>query len=201
MHVYLPLARHPCFGEYSFDLKLDSLMERKRDLNRRVLAPTTATSEDVSELYRSTMKEAHDAAAAPGTPGVEINFDLLEPPKFEEWVLWQLGKSGYNTRCTPRSGDRGADGLAVSPVGDKQHTIIVQCKHTQPDATCGRAAVEEVLRAIPHYEIRGTPIPMVVTNAANFSAEAKRLAREKGVRLVDRRNLTRLQMMNIDWLH
>ena len=61
VHVYLPLARHPRFGDYSFDLKLDSLMERKRDMNRRVLAPGGATGGDVRDLYRSTMTEASGA--------------------------------------------------------------------------------------------------------------------------------------------
>ena len=58
VHVYLPLARHPQFGDYSFDLKLDGLIERKREMNRRVLAPTAATPADVSSLFRSTMAEA-----------------------------------------------------------------------------------------------------------------------------------------------
>ena len=55
VHVYLPLAMHPSFGDYSFDLKLDSLMANKRDMNRQVLAPATATSRDVGDLYRDTM--------------------------------------------------------------------------------------------------------------------------------------------------
>ena len=50
-HVYLPLARHPRFAEYSFDLKLDNLLQRKRDMNRRVLAPTAASAEDFKGLY------------------------------------------------------------------------------------------------------------------------------------------------------
>ena len=58
VHVYLPIARHPDFGDYSFDIKLDSLMDGKREMNRRVLAPTSATKEDVSALYRATMTEA-----------------------------------------------------------------------------------------------------------------------------------------------
>lgn len=58
VHVYLPLARHPRFGDFSFDLKLDSLMDHKRDMNRRVLAPGTANRRDVRELYRTTMEEA-----------------------------------------------------------------------------------------------------------------------------------------------
>ena len=57
VHVYLPIARHPRFGDYSFDVKLDSLMEGKREMNRRVLAPTAATKEDVSRLYTATMTE------------------------------------------------------------------------------------------------------------------------------------------------
>ena len=60
VHVYVPLAKHPQFGDYSFDLKLDSLMERKREMNRRVLAPAAATGADVQELYRSTMTEASE---------------------------------------------------------------------------------------------------------------------------------------------
>lgn len=56
VHVYLPLARHPRFEEYSFDLKLDSLMEQKREMNRQVLAPAAPTGGDVKDLYRSTMR-------------------------------------------------------------------------------------------------------------------------------------------------
>ena len=192
VHVYLPLARHPRFGEYSFDLKLDNLMERKRERNRRVLAPTAATGGDVNDLFRSTMTAARESQV-PDLPEVQIETDLLEPDAFEVWVLRQLAEAGYDTRRTPRSGDRGADGLAMSLAGDDTHTIIVQCKHTQPDAKCGRPAVEEVVRAISQYEIRGTPIPMVVTNAADFTADAKRLARQKCVRLVDRSDLLKLR--------
>ena len=192
VHVYLPLARHPRFGEYSFDLKLDSLMERKRERNRHVLAPTAATEGDVNDLYRSTMTAARGSQVS-DMPEAQIDIDLLEPEAFEARVLRQLAEAGYDTRRTPRSGDRGADGLAVSHVGDDQHTIVLQCKHTQPDATCGRAAVEEVVRAIPQYEIRGDPIPMVVTNAADFTPDARRLARRERVQMVDRHNLLQLR--------
>ena len=119
--------------------------------------------------------------------------DLLEPEAFEAWVLSQLAEAGYQTRRTPRSGDGGADGLALSPKDDENHTIVVQCKHTQPEGTCGQAAVEEVLRAIPRYDIRGEPTPMVVTNAASFTADAKRLARRERVQLVARDGLSQLR--------
>ena len=196
VHVYLPIARHPDFGEYSFDIKLDSLMEGKREMNRRVLAPTATTNEDVSDLYRTTMTEARGGASVPPQPIDRTNIDQLEPEAFEEWVMRQLQAAGYDTRRTPRSGDCGADGLAVSPAGGDQHTIVVQCKHTQQqDAKCGPKAVEEVLHSVPAYEeaIRGDARPMVVTNGAGFTAEAQRLAVAKRVRLVDRRDLPRLR--------
>ena len=58
VHVYLPIARHPRFGDFSFDLKLHELIERKRRVNRRVLAPTAATDADVRALFRSTTTDA-----------------------------------------------------------------------------------------------------------------------------------------------
>ncbi len=196
VHVYLPIARHPEFGDYSFDIKLDSLMEGKREMNRRVLAPTAATKEDVSNLYQTTMTEARDSASGPPHPVDRTNIDQLEPEAFEAWVLRQLQIAGYDTRRTPRSRDCGADGLAVSCAGGDQHTIVVQCKHTQQqDAKCGPKAVEEVLHSLPAYEeaIRGDVRPMVVTNGAGFTAAAKRLAAVNCVRLVDRNNLSRLR--------
>ena len=67
VHVYLPLAIHPRFGEYSFDVKLHDLMERKREMNRRVLAPTSLSQGERHDLYRTTITEAR-AIDAPETP-------------------------------------------------------------------------------------------------------------------------------------
>lgn len=192
VQVYLPIARHPDFGDHSFDMKLDSLMEGKREMNRRVLAPTAATKEDVSDLYRTTITEAR------GTDGTLDRIDVMEPEAFEDWVLGELAEAGYDTLKTPRSGDRGADGLAISDAGTDQHTIVVQCKHTQPDAKCGPTAVEEVLRSIAAYEdeIQGSPRPMVVTNAAGFTRDAELLARQEDVQLIARHDLSQLRTLN-----
>ncbi len=192
VQVYLPIARHPDFGDHSFDMKLDSLMEGKREMNRRVLAPTAATKEDMSDLYRTTI------TAARGSDGTLDRIDVMEPEAFEEWVLGELAQTGYDTRKTPRSGDRGADGLAVYPAENGQHTIVVQCKHTQPDAKCGRSAIEEVVRSVPAYEdtIVGNPRPMVVTNAAGFTRDAELLARQKDVQLVARQGLSQLRTLS-----
>ncbi len=192
VHVYLPLARHPVFGENCFDLRLHSLMNRKREMNRRVLAPASASDGDVRDLYRSTLteprREVRDASE------FSDDFDLLEPTAFEKWVLEQLGKAGYDVQHTPRSHDRGADGLVTLRVTDETHTIIVQCKHTQQSgAKCRGDAIKEVLRSISSYNIVGDTRPIVVTNAVGFTREAVRIARRKGVLLVDRGSLSRLR--------
>lgn len=55
VHVHTVLAVHPEYRERSFDVQLAHLLERKRALNRAVLAPTQPTDAEMEELYRSTV--------------------------------------------------------------------------------------------------------------------------------------------------
>lgn len=55
VHVHHVLAEHPQFGEHSFDLRLAALLERKRELNRTVLAPALAGNADLEDLYAETV--------------------------------------------------------------------------------------------------------------------------------------------------
>jgi hypothetical protein len=48
------MAIHPKFGDSSFDLKLNALLERKRTLSRDMLAPPV-TDSDTSELFGQTV--------------------------------------------------------------------------------------------------------------------------------------------------
>jgi hypothetical protein len=56
VHIHHVLAVHPQIGDRSFDLRLASLLDRKRGLNRAVLAPAGATDGDLQELYRETVE-------------------------------------------------------------------------------------------------------------------------------------------------
>jgi hypothetical protein len=56
--VHHVLAVHPEYGDHSFDVRLASLLDRKRDLNRTVLEPPAATSQDLESLYRETVEVA-----------------------------------------------------------------------------------------------------------------------------------------------
>lgn len=51
--VHVPIARHPRFGDSSFDVKLDALLERKRTLSCDMLAPPV-TEGDAEYLYQTT---------------------------------------------------------------------------------------------------------------------------------------------------
>ncbi len=50
VHIYYPMAVLPDSPEHSFDLQLQKLMERKRDLARNLLAPPAFSKEDYSQL-------------------------------------------------------------------------------------------------------------------------------------------------------
>ena len=54
VHVYLPLALFPDNKDYSFDVNLHNLLERKRDLSRTVLAPAVASDKDLGGLFDDT---------------------------------------------------------------------------------------------------------------------------------------------------
>ncbi|WP_420226882.1 DEAD/DEAH box helicase [Pigmentiphaga litoralis] len=50
VHIYYPMAVLPDTPEHSFDLQLQMLMERKRNLARNLLAPPAFTKEDYAQL-------------------------------------------------------------------------------------------------------------------------------------------------------
>ncbi len=55
--VHLPIAVHPDYGEASFDVRLDALLERKRQLSRDMLMPPVADG-DVVALFGQTTGRA-----------------------------------------------------------------------------------------------------------------------------------------------
>lgn len=54
--VYYPIARHPGFGDASFDVSLDRLLDRKRKLSRDLLVPAES-EDDYRELFAAAVGE------------------------------------------------------------------------------------------------------------------------------------------------
>ena len=48
--VHLPFAVHPDLGEKSFDINLNRLLESKRELSRRLMAPATTSNSELNDL-------------------------------------------------------------------------------------------------------------------------------------------------------
>jgi SNF2 family DNA or RNA helicase len=53
--IHVPLAIHPLFGEQSFDVKLDALLERKRNLSRHMLCPPESKN-DLDSLFGEVIR-------------------------------------------------------------------------------------------------------------------------------------------------
>lgn len=194
VHVYYPIAIHPEYGEYSFDIRLNDLLTKKRKLNRAVLAPTAPSKRDMEALYNLTVTDAHrEGATTEKVTDLEA-IDAMEPIAFEEWVLKQLAKAGYRVRKTPYQ-DGGADGVAYREVFGESHAVFIQCKHTQGEGHCDHHAVEEVIRSRERYDqVKADSVLMlVVTNAYGFTKKARQTAKDRGVELIDRRELRKLQ--------
>ena len=56
--VHLPLARHPTYGEDSFDMKLDMLLADKRALSRYMLA-SPVKDNDAADLFKATTGQSY----------------------------------------------------------------------------------------------------------------------------------------------
>lgn len=55
--VHVPIALHPDYGEASFDVKLDALLEYKRQLSQHMFLPAVSDG-DVEALFRQTTEQA-----------------------------------------------------------------------------------------------------------------------------------------------
>ncbi|MEO5334535.1 MAG: SNF2-related protein [Magnetococcus sp. YQC-5] len=178
--VYYPMAVHPGIGESSFDIKLNALLEKKRDLSRDLLVPPLA-GEDQSTLFRETIGsiDGRERSVEDLDPD---ELDRMTPEQFENWVLRRLQTSGYRSQRTPRSGDGGADGIAVhSQTGE---FLIIQCKHRQGHY-CDASPVDALLQARTVYRQDNIRM-MAVTTARSFTPQAQERAIRHGIELITR---------------
>ena len=67
VHVYLPSAVHPMFGDSSFDVMLHGLLEEKRERSRQALTPMEVSAQDLGAFFNS-VRGAAVAEDRPSTP-------------------------------------------------------------------------------------------------------------------------------------
>jgi HJR/Mrr/RecB family endonuclease len=177
VHVYCPMAIHPDthVREHSFDLKLNTLLEKKRKLSRDMLLPSE-DSNDTENLFKETVGFSTEATS------ISINdLDRMEPEVFEQWVLTRASQCGYVADRTARSWDQGADGIIRHK--DTRQKFILQCKHSGREEIQEDKVIEDLLRAQQAYD------PDASLVALTNSYFSKRLTQRMGqlnIRYFDR---------------
>jgi SNF2 family DNA or RNA helicase len=61
VHVHLPIAVHPTYGERSFDANLHRLLEKKRALSMGLFAPPAASAAEIAQLADDCLSGARRA--------------------------------------------------------------------------------------------------------------------------------------------
>lgn len=108
------------------------------------------------------------------------DIDIMEGYAFEEYLKTLFFYAGFKAETTPRSKDYGADLILTEEDGNK---IVVQAKRY--NKTVGIKSVQEIMGAISHYKANEG----FVVTSSHFSPEAETLAKENGIRLIDREEL------------
>ena len=108
--------------------------------------------------------------------------DKMQGYEFEVFLKTLFAKLGYIAEVTKKSGDFGADVLLYKD----NLTIVVQAKRY--DKNVGVKAVQEIYSSMSYYCANEA---WVVTNNY-FTRQAKELASNNGVRLIDREELVNL---------
>ena len=203
VHVYIPIAVCQNRNVVSFDERLDQLLEFKRNLSRSVVFPTADSVEDGKKLFRNLFPIPAGNVADPigdsygaGTSYWTISdVDRMKGEVFEH-VVTQLYDAipGYSAEQTPIRNDYGAD-VIVYCDKHKRTGLLIQCKQTaSTDQKMSPGGVEQICSAISFYEKqRGYRFKgVVITNASDFTLNAKERADAAGVQLITRQELIKL---------
>lgn len=169
VRVYYPMAISPEFK--SFDVVLDQLLNKKRRLADATLYP----AEQMEISPESLMEEMSIYRNSENTAPSYLEYSELtnlNPYLFESACAVLFENTGYHTKVTPKSSDKGADVICF---GDDEN-LLLQVKQTTQKLT--DSVIGEVLKAVGFYEERyhQTFTPAIVSNAelnenANYMAE------------------------------
>lgn len=181
VHVYYPVVSAKEF--MSFDVLLDKLLERKRNLSGDMLNGTGNILPNEFEDVAGVGKDAFD---------VQLHIedaDSLEPFYFEAMISALCKKRGFKTvRLTSASGDGGVDVVAKTNTQGE----LIQVKHSSIESgSLGWDAVKEIVAGEKLYALQypGVQFKKIALTNRNFNANASAQARILGVELVGRNQL------------
>lgn len=189
--VYYPMSIHPQYEDFSFDVLLDQLIERKRKLANELLQPVASMKDDIEalSLFEEIINGSNASERAEGSVHVLQEVDCIDHRSFEYWIEAKYREKGFATARTRKSWDCGLDVLA-SRNGEY---YLVQCKHTGVNASkkCTSDVVEELLTAKSSYEnseIKNCKL-VAITNHSGYSRKVIEKAKNFDIELVSRDGL------------
>ncbi|MFZ5688028.1 MAG: SNF2-related protein, partial [Bacillota bacterium] len=195
--IHIPLAVHPMFDNDecngTFDLKLHRLLEIKRQLSRNVLLPPVVEENELQALGEGVIQAPVSQKTSSSILTIE-DLDKTTPLLFEKAVAIIYEKMGYSTSLTPQTKDYGADIVALAE-NDRGTSLLIQCKHKlDPGSSMNQMGVREVIAAAGVYgqDYNREFAKIVITNALNFTAQARQIAAANGVELLDREELIKI---------
>lgn len=177
VHVYYPMATAPDFN--SFDVTLNELLARKRELADASLFPSEKTEVNPTDVADDVLDLGGIRTNPQRLRKEEI--DTLDPHLFEAYVAALWRKNGYRVRLTPKQQDRGADVVAISD----ETAYLLQVKQTKQSV--GSNAVGEILKARGSYEqLLDHEFALLIVTNGRFTREALETAADNGIKTLGR---------------
>ena len=195
VHVYYPIAQDPKGNFKTFDERLDSLLDRRRELAREFLAPMPSETENGEEITKDLFGEINqNPNEIPIGHLSEEEISLLPWDRFESFVALLEKKEGRKVILTPKSADFGMDVISIINRGIR----LIQCKHSTWGSSLDIDTIDEIINAFDNYRLRwlrglGDILiqPILVTNGT-LAKRALLKARESDIKTIDCQDLLKI---------
>ncbi|MCW2486532.1 restriction endonuclease [Candidatus Symbiopectobacterium sp. NZEC127] len=186
VYVYYPVVRADDFS--TFDVKLDQLLTRKRELAGDMLNGSGDIRPGDFNIDDVVPPSDRDAL----NERITLRHALsMEPRHFEGLVAILWGKQGYQCYCTPQSRDQGIDVVATR----SKEGVLIQAKTSSLDGKkLGWDAVKEVVAGAAFYQQKHQNVvfrKVCITNQF-FNGQAHEQAVFNDVLLIDQTGLADL---------
>lgn len=170
VHVFYPTTSLRSRNMISAEENLANRLSAKRDIMDDFTVSASDHNINEAELGAFTAKDdGRDKRIT------AAGLHLLDPYSFECLVACLYDKLGYEAHWCGKSGDGGADVLALNSTS----AILIQVKHTQKSSIVGTTAIREIRGAKSHYESKiKRQVKLMAATNFKFSERAVQLTRE-----------------------
>ena len=172
--IYTPVCKHPINELASFDMVLNSILTRKRNLSSSLFIPTELNPEEFSGMFSDNFSSKRSSAFRP--INIEESYLFEKGEDFENYIADNLHHAGFKVKKTPRSWDKGCDLLA----NFQEFSILCQIKQVQSDKVLLNG-ISEIIDAGNFYSSHMPTHLALLTNARAISGNEKKKANDNNV--------------------